>query len=57
MPSTPDQDTLQGLREFTLPGPDTFILARREGRGICVHSHVALQPRRFEAAPGKLGAV
>jgi len=57
MPSTPNQDTLQGLREFTLPGPDTFILARREGRGICVHSHVALQPTRFEAAPGKLGAV
>ena len=57
MPSTPDQETLQGLREFKLPGPDTFILLRQEGRGICVHSHVALQPTRFEAAPGKLGAV
>jgi hypothetical protein len=57
MPSTADQETLQGLREFKLPGPDTFILARREGRGICVHSHVALQPTRFEVAPGKLGAV
>ena len=33
----------------------TFILARREGRWVCVHSHVSLQPTQSEAAHGKLG--
>ena len=56
MPPTPDQETLQWLRELKRPGRATFILARREGRWIRVHSHVSLQPTQSEAAHGRLGA-
>jgi ketosteroid isomerase-like protein len=43
-------------KPFTRPGRATFILARREGRWLCVHSHVSLQPTQSESAHGKLGA-
>ncbi|HEY4910828.1 MAG TPA: nuclear transport factor 2 family protein [Methylomirabilota bacterium] len=41
---------------FTRPGRATFILSRREGRWLCVHSHVSLQPTQSESAHGKLSA-
>ena len=41
---------------FKRPGRATFILARREGRWVCVHSHVSLQPTQSESAHGTLGA-
>jgi ketosteroid isomerase-like protein len=40
---------------FTRPGRATFILAPRNGRLQCVHSHVSLQPSQSESAHGKLG--
>jgi len=43
-------------KPFKRPGRATFILARREGRWACVHSHVSLQPAQSEAAHGTLGA-
>jgi ketosteroid isomerase-like protein len=43
-------------KPFTRPGRATFILARRDGRWLCVHSHVSLQPTQSESAHGKLGA-
>jgi len=42
-------------KAFTRRGRATFILARREGRWQCVHSHVSLQPTQSESAHGKLG--
>jgi len=42
-------------KPFKRPGRATFILARREGRWVCVHSHVSLQPTQSEAAHGKPG--
>jgi len=43
-------------KSFTRPGRATFILGRREGRWLCVHSHVSLQPTQSESAHGKLSA-
>ena len=43
-------------KPFTRPGRATFVLARRDGRWLCVHSHVSLQPTQSESAHGKLGA-
>ena len=43
-------------RPFPRPGRATFILARRNGRWQCVHSHVSLRPSQSEAAHGKLGS-
>jgi ketosteroid isomerase-like protein len=43
-------------KPFKRPGRATFILARREGRWVCVHSHVSLQPTQSETAHGKPGA-
>jgi ketosteroid isomerase-like protein len=43
-------------KPFTRPGRATFILGRREGRWLCVHSHVSLQPTQSESAHGKLSA-
>ena len=42
-------------RPFKRPGRATFILARRAGRWLCIHSHVSLQPTQSESAHGKLG--
>ena len=42
-------------KPFKRPGRATFILARREGHWVCVHSHVSLQPTQSEAAHGKIG--
>jgi len=43
-------------KPFKRPGRATFILARREGGWVCVHSHVSLQPTQSETAHGKPGA-
>jgi len=43
-------------KPFTRPGRATFILARRGGRWLCVHSHVSLQPTQSDTAHGSLGA-
>jgi ketosteroid isomerase-like protein len=43
-------------KAFTRTGRATFVLARREGRWQCVHSHVSLQPTQSESAHGRLGA-
>jgi ketosteroid isomerase-like protein len=43
-------------KPFTRPGRATFILSRRDGRWLCVHSHVSLQPTQSESAHGRLGA-
>jgi ketosteroid isomerase-like protein len=43
-------------KPFTRPGRATFVLARRGGHWVCVHSHVSLQPTQSESAHGKLGA-
>lgn|SRR5574342_273496 len=43
-------------RGFSRPGRATFILSRRDGRWLCVHSHVSLQPTQSESAHGRLGA-
>jgi ketosteroid isomerase-like protein len=41
-------------KPFTRPGRATFILGRREGRWLCVHSHVSLQPTQSESSHGRL---
>ena len=41
-------------RPFRRPGRGTFVLARRDGRWLCVHSHFSLLPTQSEAAHGKL---
>ena len=43
-------------KPFTRPGRATFILSRRDGRWLCVHSHVSLQPTQSDSAHGRLGA-
>ena len=43
-------------KPFKRPGRATFILERRGGHWLCVHSHVSLQPTQSESAHGKLGA-
>ena len=42
-------------KPFNRPGRATFILERRGGHWLCVHSHVSLQPTQSESAHGKLG--
>ena len=39
---------------FRRPGRGTFVLARRDGHWLCVHSHVSLLPSRSESAHGRL---
>ncbi len=39
---------------FTRQGRATFVLERREGRWLCVHSHVSLPPTQSESAHGRL---
>ncbi len=39
---------------FTRSGRATFVLARRDGRWLCVHSHVSLLPSQSESAHGRL---
>jgi len=41
-------------RPFRRPGRGTFVLARRDGRWLCVHSHVSLLPSQSESAHGRL---
>jgi ketosteroid isomerase-like protein len=41
-------------RPFTRRGRATFVLARRDGRWRCVHSHVSLLPSQSESAHGRL---
>ena len=43
-------------RAFTRRGRATFVLARRDGRWLCVHSHVSLLPTQSDAAHGRLQA-
>ena len=38
---------------FTRQGRATFVLARREGRWLAVHSHVSLLPTQSESAHGR----
>ena len=45
--------TDQDGRPFSRPGRATFILARRDGRWLCVHSHVSLQPTQSESVHGR----
>ena len=40
-------------RPFRRPGRGTFILTRRDGRWLCVHSHFSLLPSQSEAAHGR----
>jgi ketosteroid isomerase-like protein len=40
-------------RPFERPGRATFVLARRDGRWLAVHSHVSLLPSQSEAAHGR----
>jgi ketosteroid isomerase-like protein len=39
---------------FTRRGRATFVLERRDGRWLCVHSHVSLPPTQGESAHGRL---
>src|SRR5262249_20962418 len=39
---------------FRRPRRATFVLARRDGRWLCVHSHVSLLPSQSESAHGRL---
>jgi ketosteroid isomerase-like protein len=41
-------------RPFTRSGRATFVLARRDGHWVCVHSHVSLLPTQSESAHGRL---
>lgn len=41
-------------RPFRRPGRGTFVLARRDGRWLCVHSHFSLLPNQSEASHGRL---
>ena len=43
-------------RPFSRPGRATYILARLDGRWLCDHSHVTLQPTQSESAHGRPGA-
>jgi ketosteroid isomerase-like protein len=39
---------------FKRPGRGTFVLARRDGRWRCVHSHFSLLPTQSDSAHGRL---
>ena len=39
---------------FTRPGRGTFVLERRAGRWLAVHSHFSLLPTQSESAHGRL---
>jgi len=41
-------------RAFARPGRGTFVLERRGGNWVAVHSHFSLLPSQSEAAHGKL---
>jgi ketosteroid isomerase-like protein len=41
-------------KSFHRPGRGTFVLERRSGRWLCVHSHFSLPPTQSEAAHGRL---
>jgi ketosteroid isomerase-like protein len=41
-------------RPFDRPGRGTFVLERRGGRWLAVHSHFSLLPSQSEAAHGRL---
>jgi ketosteroid isomerase-like protein len=41
-------------RPLTRPGRGTFVLERRGGRWLAVHSHFSLLPTQSEAAHGRL---
>ena len=41
-------------RPFERPGRGTFVLERRDGRWVVVHSHFSLLPSQSESAHGKL---
>jgi ketosteroid isomerase-like protein len=41
-------------KPFVRPGRGTFVLARRDGRWRCVHSHFSLLPTQSESAHGTL---
>ena len=41
-------------RPFRRAGRATFVLARRDGRWRCAHSHVSLLPSQSESAHGRL---
>jgi ketosteroid isomerase-like protein len=40
-------------QSFRRPGRGTFVLARRDGRWLCVHSHFSLLPSQSEAVHGR----
>jgi ketosteroid isomerase-like protein len=41
-------------RPFTRPGRGTFVLERRKGTWLAVHSHFSLLPSQSESAHGRL---
>ena len=41
-------------RPFERPGRGTFVLERRDGRWVVVHSHFSLLPAQSESAHGRL---
>jgi len=41
-------------RPFNRPGRGTFVLERRDGRWLAVHSHFSLLPSQSESAHGRL---
>ena len=41
-------------RPFERPGRGTFVLERRDGRWVVVHSHFSLLPSQSESAHGRL---
>jgi ketosteroid isomerase-like protein len=41
-------------RSFARPGRGTFVLERRAGRWLAVHSHFSLLPSQSDAAHGRL---
>ncbi|MCI0547695.1 MAG: nuclear transport factor 2 family protein [Candidatus Rokubacteria bacterium] len=47
------QATAPDGQSFMRPGRATFILARRDGRWVAVHSHVSLEPSQSETAHGR----
>jgi len=48
------QATGPDSRPFSRPGRGTFILERRGGRWLAVHSHFSLLPSQSDAAHGRL---
>jgi ketosteroid isomerase-like protein len=46
--------TGQDGRAFTRPGRGTFVLERRRGTWLAVHSHFSLLPTQSESAHGRL---